>query len=73
MGNELNAIKTDLRNQYEDQLAANRPKGSRNVLNNKQVKKSESSSQHSSRQESDSDDDGGVDHTYNPYSFKKIE
>lgn len=40
-GNELNAIKTDLKNQYEDQFAATRPKASRNVLNNvnKQVKK----------------------------------
>ncbi|CDW79743.1 UNKNOWN [Stylonychia lemnae] len=75
-GNELNAIKTNLKNQYEDQLAATRPKASRNVLNNvnKQVKNSSKSSSSSSRsRDSDSDDENGVDHTYNPYSFKKIE
>eukprot|EP00347_Sterkiella_histriomuscorum_P007039 403350483 len=88
LGNELNSIKTNLKNQYEDQFAANRPKGSRNVLNNvnKQVNKDQRSnssssedlkrdqSQESSKSsQSSSDEEKGVDHTYNPYSFKKIE
>lgn len=76
-GGELNAINSDIKNQYEDQIIANRPKGSRNVLNNvnKQVKKKEESRSSSSESESsESSSDGDrVDHTYNPYSFKKIQ
>ena len=40
---------------------------------NKQVKKKDESSSSSESSDDSSSDDDRVDHTYNPYSFKKIE
>lgn len=52
----------------------NRPKGSRNLLNDKMNKVERSSERSSSSDESDSDSDiAGIDHTYNPYKFKNLE
>ncbi|TNV85363.1 hypothetical protein FGO68_gene3239 [Halteria grandinella] len=106
MNQELKAMKSDLKQQYEEQIISQRrPKGSRNVLNtnvvvppggninimaqqqqlkrksssseaekfNEEESKHRDSSEQSSSEDSCSDSRGDIDHTYNPYSLKKLE
>lgn len=100
MAQEIKAIKSDLKQQYDEQIVSHRRlKGSRNVLNNnvvvppgvnqnlvalknKKLPRIPSSSSSSDDESSDDDADasnpklsgrGDIDHTYNPYSFKKLE
>ena len=77
-------MKSDLKLQYDEQIVSHRrPKGSRNVLNSQVVlpnpnnalmpKPRAPSSDESSSSESSEEGRGDIDHTYNPYSFKKLE